>query len=122
MTTADLAAFIADFEKCAAQYQTLGQSRKPLTERYGPALWKLASGSAAKVEAAWQNATPLLAPGDERGMNFLKLQQKLRAWTAETQKRIPTWLTEIRAVEKWLAIPFPVGAGSTGSRLQNSTS
>src|SRR5260370_30016881 len=115
LTTADLAAFIADFEKCAEQYQRLGQARKPLTERYGQTLWKLPRGSAAKIEQAWKNAAPLLAPGDERGADFSKLQQKLRAWAAETQKRMPSWLTEIRALEKWLALPLPVGAGSSAT-------
>ena len=109
----DLTAFIADFEKCAEQYVRLGQTRKPLTERYGPALWKLPNGSGAKIEQAWKAATPLLASGDERGADFLKSQQKLRAWAAETQKRIPGWLTEIRALEKWLALPLPAGGGST---------
>jgi hypothetical protein len=115
LTTPDLAAFSADFEKCAEQYQRLGQARKPLTERYGPALWKQPPGTAAKIEQAWKTAAPLLAPGDERGAEFLKLQQKLRAWVADTQKRIPGWLTEIRAIEKWLAVPIPVGAGSSAT-------
>ena len=115
LTTGDLAAFIADFEKCAEQYQRLGQARKPLTERYGQTLWKLPSGSAAKIEQVWKNASPLLAPGDERGAYFLKLQQKLRAWAAETQKRMPSWVTEIRALEKWLALPLPVGARSSAT-------
>jgi hypothetical protein len=112
LTTPDLAAFIADFEKCTEQYQRLGQARKPLTERYGAALWKQPTGTAAKIEQAWKNAVPLLASGDERGVEFVKLQQKLRAWAAETQKRIPNWLIEVRALEKWLALPLPVGAGS----------
>ena len=50
---------------------------------------------------------PLLAPGDERGAEFLKLQQKLRAWAADTQKRLPAWLTELRTLEKWLASAAP---------------
>jgi hypothetical protein len=115
LTTPDLAAFIADFEKCAEQYQRLGQTRKPLTDRYGQTLWKLPTGSAAKIDQAWKNAAPLLAPGDERGGDFLKFQQKLRAWAAETQKRMPNWLTEVRALEKWLALPLAVGAGSTAT-------
>ncbi len=113
LTIADFAAFSRDFEKCADQYQRLGQSRKPLTERYGAVLWKQPAGTAAKIEAAWKNAMPLLAPGDERGAEFLKLQQKLRGWAADTQKRVPSWLTEMRTLEKWLALPLPVGAGSS---------
>lgn len=115
LTTPDLAAFTAEFEKCAEQYQRLGDARKPLTERYGPSLWKLPAGSAAKIEQAWKNAAPLLAPSDTRGADFLRLQSKLRAWVAETQKRIPNWITEIRAIDKWLAIPLPTGAGSTAT-------
>lgn len=112
LTTGDLAALIADFENCAEQYQRLGQARQPLTERYGPAIWKQPGGTAARIEQAWKNAAPLLASGDERGAAFLKLQQKLRAWSAETQKRIPGWVTELRALERWLALPLPAGAGS----------
>ena len=119
LTMSDLASFSADFEKGAEQYVRLGQSRKPLTDRYGLALWKLPSGSAAKIEQAWKNTAPLLAPGDERGADFLKAQQKLHAWAAETQKRIPTWLTELRAVEKWLAVPLPIGAGSSAAAAAN---
>ncbi len=116
LTTADIAAFIADFEKCAEQYQRLGQARKPLTDRYGASLWKQPGGTAAKIEQAWKNAVPRLAPGDERGAEFLKVQQKLRAWSADTQKRIPGWLTELRALEKWLALPLPAGAGSSAAQ------
>ena len=111
--TPDLAALVADFEKCADQYVRLGQTRKPLTDRYGATLWKLPSGSATKIEQAWKNAAPLLTAGDDRGADFLKQQHKLSAWVAETQKRIPTWLTELRTLEKWLALPLPAGAGST---------
>lgn len=113
LSIADFAGFCADFEKCAEQYQRLGQARAPLTERYGPALWKQPVGTWAKIEAAWKNAVPLLAPGDESGGDFLKLQQKLRAWAADTQKRIPGWLTELRSLEKWLAVPLSQGAGAT---------
>ena len=66
-------------------------------------------------EAPKKAAVPLLGPGDDRGAHFLALQHKLSAWTAETQKRIPGWLTEVRAIEKWLAVPLPVGAGSRAS-------
>ena len=113
LKASDLAALVTDFEKCADQYVRLGQTRKPLTDRYGTALWKLPSGSAAKIEQAWKNAVPLLAPGDDRGADFLKQQHKLSAWVAETQKRIPTWLTELRTLEKWLALRLPAGAGSS---------
>ncbi len=117
LTTTDLAQLISDFEKCADQYTRLGQTRKPLTERYGPTLWKQPSGTAARIEEAWKHAIPLLAAGDERGSEFLKYQHKLRAWAAETQKRIPGWLTEIRTLEKWLPLPLPMGAGSTTSTM-----
>jgi hypothetical protein len=112
LTTPDFAAFFAEFEKCAEQSQRLGQARKPLTDRYGNAVWKLPAGSATQIENEWKNALGLLAPGDENGATFLKVQQKLRAWAADTQKRIPGWITEMRTLEKWLALPIPVGAGS----------
>jgi hypothetical protein len=115
LTMPDLATFVAEFEKCADQYNRLGQTRKPLTDRYGQSLWMLPPGTAAKVEQAWKNAAKLLAPGDERGAEFLKLQQKMRAWTAETQKRIPAWLVEIRTLEKWLPVALPIGGGSTAA-------
>ena len=102
----------ADLEECAGQYQRLGEARLPLTERYGPAIWKLPAGSAARLDDAWKNAARLLAPDDERGANLLAAQQKLRAWTADTLKRLPAWLTEARTLEKWLALPLPVGAGT----------
>ena len=62
LTTPDLTTFLAHFDKCADQYQRLGQSRKPLTDRYGAALWKLPAGSAANIEQAWKNVAPLLGP------------------------------------------------------------
>lgn len=115
LTTPDIAAFSADFEKCAEQSQRLGQARKPLTDRYGAALWKLPGGSAAKIEQAWKHAGSLLSAGDESGASFLKLQPKLRAWAADTQNRVPSWLTETRALEKWLAVPLAAGAGSSAA-------
>ena len=48
-------------------------------------------------------------------MDFLKQQHKLRGWVAETQKRMPGWLTEMRTLEKWLTLPIPDGAGSQGT-------
>jgi len=62
---------------------------------------------------AWRNSVPLLTPGDgtRRGV----LEVAARSWArlaAETQKRIPGWVTELRALERWLALPLPVGAGS----------
>lgn len=115
LTTPDLMALAAEFEKCAEQTQRFAQARKPLTDRYSGAVWKLPAGSASRIELAWKNAAVLLAPSDERGADFLKLQQKLRAWVADTQKRIPGWLTEVRALEKWLAMPMPIGAGSSAT-------
>ena len=115
LTTPDVAAFLADFEMCADQYQRLGQTRKPLTERYGPGLWKLPAGTAGRIDEAWKHMIPLLAPGDERGAEFLRQNHKLRAWAADTQKRVPGWLTEMRTLEKWLAVPLAVGAGGGAS-------
>jgi len=112
LTDRELVTLIADFEKCADQYVRLGETRKPLTERYGAAIWKQPTGTSAKIEQAWKHASELLAPGDDAGGAYLKLQQKLRAWAAETQKRVPTWLTEMRTLEKWLPMPLQIGAGS----------
>ena len=48
VTRGDLAGLAADFEKCAEQYQRLGQTRRPLTDRYGAGIWSQPAGSAAK--------------------------------------------------------------------------
>jgi hypothetical protein len=112
LRAADLAGLATDLERCADQYQRLAQARAPLTERYGPGLWKLPEGTAGRTEQAWKGAATLLAPEDERGAGFLALQQKLRAWAAETQKRVPAWLNDLRTVDRWLMLPLPVGAGA----------
>jgi hypothetical protein len=111
----DMDALTADLERCADQYQRLAQARKPLTDRYGPALWQLPDGTAARVASAWKDVALLLSPDDERGAAFLPQQQTLRAWAAETQKRVPAWLTELRALDKWLALPMETGAGATAA-------
>jgi hypothetical protein len=36
----------------------------------------------------------------------------LRAWAADTLKRVPGWITEARTLEKWLAVPLPLGAAA----------
>ncbi len=108
----DWARLADDLATCSERYQTMGQARAPLTEKYGPSLWALAPGTAAKVEEAWHNAAQLLAPGDDRGAALLAGQQKLRAWAADTIKRVPGWIAEIRTLEKWLAVPLPSGAGA----------
>lgn len=112
LTTPDLAPLLAEFETCADQYQRLGQARNPLTERYGETLWKQPPGTAARVAEAWKSAAARLLPEDRRGAAFLRLNHNLRAWTAETQKRVPAWLTELRTLEKWLDAPVPPGAGA----------
>ncbi len=112
---ADTAALATDLERCAASYQQRGQSRQPLTERYGPALWKLPEGTAEQVEHAWHAAAPLLAADDTQGAGLLRQQQKLRGWAAETLKRLPHWLTDARALEKWLAVELPPGASDAAA-------
>jgi hypothetical protein len=114
LTARDLPELAADLERCAAEYQRRGQSREPLTARYGPDLWRLPAGTAATVEKARQAAAPLLAPGDERGASLLTRQQQLRGWAADTQRRIPGWISEARVLEKWLGISLPAGAGASG--------
>jgi very-short-patch-repair endonuclease len=116
LTATDLPQLAEDLELCAEAYQRRGQTREPLTARYGPGIWKLPEGTAAGVEQAWHAAAPLLAPGDERGAGLLTHQQQLRGWAADTQKRIPGWLNEVRILEKWLAIPLPLGAGHEALR------
>jgi hypothetical protein len=116
LTAGDLPRLADDLERCAADYQRRGQSREPLTARYGPGVWRLPAGTAANVERAWQAAAPLLGPGDERGAALLTRQQQLRGWAADTQRRIPGWISDARTLEKWLGITLPLGAGaSTGS-------
>ncbi|MBI3407077.1 MAG: DUF4011 domain-containing protein [Planctomycetes bacterium] len=115
LRASDLPQVSEDLNRCADQYQRLGQARAPLTARYGPGLWLMADGLSAKVEDAWKNARKWLAPGDEKGAGLLTHQQKLRGWAADTMRRVPGWLTEIRALEKWLAVPLPLGAGADTS-------
>jgi hypothetical protein len=112
LTTGDMAYLAADLERCAADYQRRGQSREPLTARYGPDVWQLPAGTAANVEQAWRAAAPLLGPGDERGAVLLTHQQQLRGWAADTQRRIPGWISEARTLEKWLGITLPFGEGA----------
>jgi hypothetical protein len=107
----DLAQLAADLDRCADEYQRLGTARAPLTARYGPGIWGLAEGVAADVERAWQAVAPLTPAGDERGAGLFSQQQALRGWAADTQRRIPGWLTDARVLEKWLAIALPLGAG-----------
>ena len=47
LTANDLPKIAEDLELCADDYQRRGQTRAPLTERYGPGIWKLAEGTAA---------------------------------------------------------------------------
>jgi len=108
----NLAALAQDLECCADEYQRLGSARSPLTARYGPGIWQLPEGTAAGVDQAWHAAAPLLPAGDGRGGGLLSHQQHLRGWAADTQKRIPGWITDARTLEKWLAIALPRGAGA----------
>ncbi|MCI0637996.1 MAG: DUF4011 domain-containing protein [Gemmataceae bacterium] len=121
----NLDALSADLEKCAEQYQRLGQARAPLTTRYGPALWSMLEGGpptpsppqgrgeiSAKVADAWKNSAKWLHPGDDNGAAMLAAQQKLRGWAAETIKKLPTWSADLRVLEKWLAVTIPTGAGA----------
>jgi hypothetical protein len=101
-----------DLEHCAGEYQRLGSARTPLTERYGPSIWQLPEGTAANVDQAWRAAAPLMPARDDRGVSLLSHQQQLRGWAADTQRRIPGWITEARTLEKWLAIALPRGAGA----------
>jgi len=119
ISASDFAALSGDLERCAETYQKFAQGRAPITARYGPTIWNLAEGSAAKIEQVWKVAEQLLAataPGgaaqDTNGAGLLKHQQKLRGWAADTQQRLPAWLSDLRTIEKWLSIPVPSGAGA----------
>lgn len=112
LTSTNLEELAKDLERCADEYQRLGSARAPMTERYGPSIWQLPEGTAAGVDQAWHAALPLLPAGDGRGGGLLSHQQQLRGWAADTQKRIPGWITEARTLEKWLAIALPRGAGA----------
>ncbi|MCI0455510.1 MAG: DUF3320 domain-containing protein [Gemmataceae bacterium] len=114
LTATDLPQLSADLERCSDDYQRRARGREPLTARYGPSVWNLAEGTAAKVDQAWHLAAPLLAPGDERGGGLLTHQKELRGWAADTQRRIPGWLSDARVLEKWLDIELPLGAGGVG--------
>ena len=109
LTATDLPQLSADLDQCAELYKQRGQSREPLTQRYGATLWALPPGTAASVEEAWHKAAPLLAPGDEKGAGLLTHQQQLRGWAADTQKRVSGWLTEARTIERWLNVSAPQG-------------
>jgi hypothetical protein len=112
LTATDLPQLVADLEQCAELYKQRGQSRQPLTQRYGPTLWSLPEGTAAGVDAAWHKTAPLLAPGDEKGAGLLTHQQQLRGWAADTHRRVPGWLADARTIEKWLTVNVPQGAGA----------
>src|SRR5262249_44306175 len=69
------------------------------------------------IDQAWHAAAPLLAAGDERGAGLLSRQQQLRGWAADTQRRIPGWVSEARTLEKWLGVSLPGGvAGGADQR------
>ena len=88
-------------------------ARTTLTARYGPSLWNLPEGAADRLDQAWHVAAALLAPSDAQGAELLRQQQGLRGWAADSLKRLPAWLIEVRALERWLALPLPAGAGAT---------
>jgi hypothetical protein len=110
LTEEDMPKLAADLDRCAEEYRERGQARAPLTARYGPGVWHLPEGTAGQLADTWRQVQPLLAHGDEKGAGFLKKQQQLRGWAADTQRRAPGWLAEARVLEKWLGLSLPVGA------------
>jgi hypothetical protein len=58
-------------------------------------------------------AAALLAPSDPQGAELLRRQQAIRGWVADTLKRFPGWISEVRTLDRWLSLPLPVGAGAT---------
>lgn len=111
LRTDDLETLKKDVDACAEEYQRLGETRGPLSERYGPAIWQVPEETASQAAEAWRIAAPLLPPEDERGVSLLGRQQALRGWAADTQKRVPGWIAEAHTLEKWLGIPLPAGFG-----------
>jgi very-short-patch-repair endonuclease len=108
---ADLKALTKQVEQAATMYQRLREGRAPLTARYGAGIWKLEEGAANRLAGTWRHAAALVAPGDEAGAALLKLQKRLRGWAADTQKRLPSWQSDLRALEKWLGLTLSPGAG-----------
>jgi hypothetical protein len=98
-----------DLDRAAGAYGQRSQSREPLTARYGPGIWQLPEGTAAQLDATWQQVRPMLALADEKGAGFLDHQQPLRGWAADTLRRLPGWLAEARILEKWLGLDLPKG-------------
>lgn len=109
----NLEALMAEAKAAAARQQTLRAGRQPLTERYGEAIWKLETGLAERIAGTWRHAAELLAPGDDSGSNLLALQKRLRGWAADSQQRLPSWHSDLRALEKWLGITLTTGAGAS---------
>jgi hypothetical protein len=112
LTSENLQELAQDLERASGAFREKGQSREPLTARYGQGVWHLPEGTAGQLTATWQQVQPLLAGGDEKGATFLKYQQHLRGWAADTQRRIPGWLTEARVLEKWLGLSLPAGTAA----------
>jgi hypothetical protein len=119
LTAADPPQLAADLDRCAQDYRERARTREPLTARYGPGVWQLPDGTAAQLAETWQQIQPLLAHGDDKGAGFLKLQQLLRGWAADTQRRVPGWLSEVHVLEKWLGVTLPQGAAA-GRPLEKS--
>jgi hypothetical protein len=112
LTAGDLPQRAADLDRCAEEYRQRGQAREPLTARYGSGVWHLPEGTAGQLADTWRQVQPLLAQGDDKGTAFLKQQQPLRGWAADTQRRAAGWLAEARALEKWLGLALPAGAAA----------
>ncbi|MCS7045310.1 MAG: DUF4011 domain-containing protein [Gemmataceae bacterium] len=111
----DLASLKRDIDAAADHYQRLREGRAPLTAKYGPSIWKQPAGAAERLTAVWQRAAEWLAPGDEAGAKLLALQQRLRGWAADTQKRLPSWNSDLRTLERWLGLTLPTGEGAIPS-------
>ncbi len=109
----DLAALSRDIDEAARRYQVLSEGRAPFTARYGERVWRLEAGTARHIEQAWRYAAGMLAPGDEAGASLLTAQKRLRGWAADTQKRLPSWQSDLRSLEKWLGLTLAVGAGAS---------
>lgn len=107
----DLELLTDEVDQAAELYRRLHEGRAPLTTRYGAAVWKVEKDAADRLEQTWRSAATVLAPGDEAGAKLLTLQKRLRGWAADTQKRLPTWQNDLRALEKWLGLTLLRGAG-----------